>query len=209
MKSVNLTPFFAKKDKIAKTNIDSALQKLVEGNKRYSSGESIYPNQTAEYRINVAKKPRPFAVILSCSDSRVPPEIIFDLGIGDLFVIRNAGNIINNEALGSIEYAVQYFGVKLIVVMGHRSCGAVSAAVQGGEFPGHIKYLLEAIKPAVEKAKRKNGDVVQNSVNENIVKVVEKLNFSEPILKQLVNLGKINIIGACYDMDNGSVTFGL
>jgi carbonic anhydrase len=207
MISDNPISFSTNNGKIAKADIDSALQKLIEGNKRYLNGKSIHPNQTESHRSEIANNPRPFAIILSCSDSRVPPEIIFDRGIGDLFVVRNAGNILNDEVLGSIEYAVDFFGIKLIVVMGHSRCGAVSAAVQGGEFPGHIKRLVESIMPAVEKAKCKNGDIVQNAVNENIIDVVEKLKFSEPILKQLVNLGKINFVGACYDMDNGNVTF--
>jgi len=209
MKSDNIAPFFTKKVKNADFNKNSALQNLIEGNKRYLTGKSIHPNQTAEYRIDIAKDPHPFAIILSCSDSRVPPEIIFDQGIGDLFVVRNAGNILNNEVLGSIEYAVEFFGVKLIVVMGHSSCGAVSAAVQGGEFGGHINFLVDAIQPAVEKAKFKNGDVVENSVNENIISVVEKLKFSEPILMHLVQRGDLNIIGAYYEMISGNVNLGM
>jgi carbonic anhydrase len=128
---------------------DSALQKLMTGNKRYYEGNLTHPNQTKVRILEVAKGQHPFAIILGCSDSRVPPEVIFDQGIGDLFIIRVAGNIIDNNALGSIEYAVEHLGVKLVVVLGHEKCGAVDATVKGGEAPGHIKYLIEDRKSVV------------------------------------------------------------
>jgi carbonic anhydrase len=186
---------------------DSALQKLIEGNQRYLRGKSIHPNQSAEYRIEVAEAPKPFAVILSCSDSRVPPEIIFDCGIGDLFVIRVAGNILNNEIIGSIEYAVEYFGSKLIVVMGHKRCGAVMAAVQGGSFPGQIHSLVDAILPAVKKAQNKLGDLVENTIIENISLTIEKLKSSSSVIERHLQTGNINITGAYYDVDDGRVVF--
>jgi carbonic anhydrase len=188
-------------------NIGNNLQKLIEGNKRYVAGNPVYPNQSAERRTEVAETPRPFAVILSCSDSRVPPEIIFDQGIGDLFVIRVAGNLLNNEITGSIEYAVEYFGTRLIVVMGHTKCGAVTAAIQNGDFPGQINSLVDAIRPAVEKAKSIPGDLLNNTVNENINMVVDKLKSSAPVLSTLYKKGELEIIGACYDVEDGKVTF--
>jgi carbonic anhydrase len=188
-----------------KIDIKTALQNLIDGNKRYISGNAIHPNQTAERRAAVADAPNPFAVILSCADARVPPEIIFDCGIGDLFVVRNAGNLVNDEVLGSIEYAVKYFGTRLIVVMGHTRCGAVSSAVQGGEFPGHISALVNAILPAVKLAKEQPGDLVENSVIANVNLVVNKLKSSGPVLEQFIETGGLQIIGACYDMDSGYV----
>ena len=169
-----------------KIEFDEALQKLIEGNKRFVWGEVIHPNQSVEYRDEVAENPHPFAIILSCSDARVPPEIIFDCGIGDLFVVRNAGNVINNEILGSIEYAVEYFGVRLIVVLGHNRCGAVTAAVQNGNFPGHIKSLIDAIQPAVANTKGKSGDLIENTINENIAMTVQKLKSSGDVIEPFV-----------------------
>jgi carbonic anhydrase len=186
---------------------ESALKKLIEGNKRYISGKAIHPHQTAKHRTQVAESPHPFAIILSCSDSRVPPEIIFDRGIGDLFVIRVAGNILNTEITGSIEYAVQYFGVNLIVVMGHKRCGAVLAALQGGKLSTNISSLVDALLPAVEKARAKEVNLVDNTVRENIIMVVDKLKLPSSFLGMLAQDGKLQIRGACYDVDNGMVNF--
>jgi carbonic anhydrase len=132
---------------------DQALQELMNGNKRYVAAELAHPNQTAARRAEVAKGQDPFAIIVGCSDSRVPPEIIFDQGLGDLFVTRVAGNIVDDVVLGSIEYAAEHLGVPLIVVLGHKRCGAVEAAAKGGDAPVHIRSLVEAIKPAIKKAK--------------------------------------------------------
>jgi carbonic anhydrase len=200
-------PDYAKIQANININIGNNLQKLIEGNKRYTAGRPVYPNQSAERRIEVAQTPRPFAVILSCSDSRVPPEIIFDQGIGDLFVIRVAGNLLNKEITGSIEYAVEYFGTRLIVVMGHTKCGAVTAAIQNGDFPGQINSLVDAIRPAVEKAKSIPGDLLNNTVNENINMVVGKLKSIAPVLNTLYGKGELEIIGACYDVEDGKVVF--
>ena len=131
-----------------------AISKLKEGNGRYTSGSLQHPGQTAERRTELAKTQHPFATIVSCSDSRVPPEIVFDQGLGDLFVVRVAGNVINDEGLGSVEYTVDHLGTRLILVLGHQSCGAVKAARETiaakGKAPGHIQSLVTAIKPAVE-----------------------------------------------------------
>jgi len=200
-------PDYAKIQANININIGNNLQKLIDGNKRYVAGKQVYPNQSAEHRVEVAQAPHPFAVILSCSDSRVPPEIIFDQGIGDLFVIRVAGNLLNKEITGSIEYAVEYFGTRLIVVMGHTKCGAVTAAIQNGDFPGLINSLVNAIRPAVEKAKSIPGDLLNNTVNENINMVVGKLKSIAPVLNTLYGKGELEIIGACYDVEDGKVVF--
>jgi carbonic anhydrase len=207
MTSYNPDSFPAQSKETPFNKSHSTLQKLLEGNERYMAGKSLHPNQTPEHRIETAVSPNPFATILSCSDSRVPPEIIFDCGIGDLFVIRVAGNILNKEITGSIEYAVEYFGTKLIVVMGHKRCGAVLTAIKGGEFQGSIKSLIEAIQPALEDAKRESGDLADNTVNKNIEMTVKALKSSSPILKNGIQQGNLNIIGAYYDMDNGRVAF--
>src|SRR5688572_16994 len=122
---------------------DEATKRLVYGNRRFVNGETQHPNQSAEHRLALAKGQAPFAVVVACSDSRVCPEIVFDQGLGDLFVIRVAGNTIGNVELGSIEYAVEHLHAKLVIVVGHEKCGAVGAAVKGGETHGHIGDLTD------------------------------------------------------------------
>jgi carbonic anhydrase len=182
------------------------LQKLLDGNRRYVDGRPTHPNQTPERRNQAVKGQHPFAVVVSCSDSRVPPEIIFDQGIGDLFVVRVAGNIVDDAGLGSIEYAVEHLHVSLIVVLGHERCGAVDAAVKGGEVPGHIKSLVEAIRPAVEKVRGQPGEVAENAMRTNVKMVVDHLKASKPILEHLVHTGTVAVVGARYDLDDGMVT---
>ncbi|MFA5803086.1 MAG: carbonic anhydrase [Melioribacteraceae bacterium] len=194
---------------IAQTNqgvhSQSALQKLADGNKRFAESKAEHINQSAERRTEVAKGQKPFAVIVTCSDSRVPPEIIFDQGLGDLFVIRTAGNIVDDIGLGSIEYAVEHLGVRLIMVLGHEKCGAVDAAVKGGHAEGHIQKLIDEIIPAVEKAKNIKGDLLDNSVKTNVLRIVDQLNSSEPILKEFVHEKKLTVVGARYDLDDSVV----
>ena len=139
---------------------DRALQKLMEGNTRYVSARLAHPNQTPARRAEVSEGQHPFAVIVGCSDSRLPPEIIFDQGLGDLFVVRLAGHVLNDEALGSIEYAVEHLGTQLIMVLGHDRCGAVTAAVKEGDASGHLGSIMKAIAPAVKKAKDRPGDLL-------------------------------------------------
>lgn len=184
---------------------DLAQQKLIDGNKRYVDAKPSHPNQTAQHRSEVAKGQHPFAAIVSCADSRVPPEILFDQGLGDLFVIRLAGNILNDAALGSLEYAVEHLGVKYIMVLGHERCGAVDATLKGGEAPGHIGSLVNAIRPAVEKAKNQPGDPLDNAVRANVTMVVQQLKSSEPILEGRVKKGDLTVVGARYDLDDGVV----
>lgn len=184
---------------------EEAIRLLMEGNQRFIRAREIHPNQSVERRTDVAKGQNPIAVIVSCSDSRVPPEIVFDQGLGDLFVIRSAGNLVDSIGLGSIEYAIEHLGVELIIVLGHERCGAVSAAVQGGEAPGHIAKIIKEIHPAVEIAKKQTGDLVDNSVISNINMVVKQLQESEPILKEFIHNKKLKIIGARYDLDDGIV----
>jgi carbonic anhydrase len=191
----------------AQSNIDKTLQKLIDGNKRYVSARPIHPNQGKERREEVVKGQHPFAVVVGCSDSRVPPEIIFDQGLGDLFTIRVAGNIVDDVALGSIEYAVGHLDTKLIIVLGHGKCGAVSATVQGGEAHGHIGSIVNAILPALEQAKGRSGDLIENTIRANVELVVSQIQSSKPILASLVQESKIQVIGAYYNMDNGVVEF--
>jgi carbonic anhydrase len=185
-----------------------AISKLKEGNRRYTSGNLQHPGQTTERRTELAKSQHPFAVILSCSDSRVPPEIVFDQGLGDLFVVRVAGNVINDDGLGSIEYAIDHLGTRLIVVLGHQRCGAVKAAKETiaakGKAPGHIESLVTAIKPAVEATVK---DDLDTTVKANVKNVVQALRSSTPILKAKVDSGDVQVIGGYYSLDAGAVTF--
>ena len=185
-----------------------AISKLKEGNGRYTSGNVQHPGQTAERRTELAKTQHPFAAVVSCSDSRVPPEIVFDQGLGDLFIVRVAGNVINDEGLGSIEYTVDHLGTRLILVLGHQRCGAVDAARETiaakGKAPGHIQSLVAAIKPAVEATAK---DDLETTIKANVKNVVQALRSSTPILKAEVDSGKIQIIGGYYSLDTGAVTF--
>jgi len=185
-----------------------AISRLKEGNSRYTSGNLQHPGQTAEQRTELAKTQHPFAAIVSCSDSRVPPEIVFDQGLGDLFVVRVAGNVINEEGLGSIEYTVDHLGTRLILVLGHQRCGAVDAAKQTiaakGKAPGHIQSLVTAIKPAVEATAK---DDLDTTIKANVRNVVQTLRSSTPILKAEVDSGKIQVVGGYYSLDTGAVTF--
>lgn len=184
----------------------TVLTHLIDGNKRFTESKANHPNQSSDRIKETSKGQNPVAVILTCSDSRVPPEILFDQGIGDLFVIRTAGNLVDDIGLGSIEYAGEHLGVNLVVVLGHERCGAVDAAVKGGDAHGHIVSLIKEINPAVELAKKERGDLLENSVQANIKAVVQKLKSSQPLLKKFVSEKKLEIIGARYDLDDGNVS---
>ncbi len=186
-------------------NSEEALKKLMDGNSRYVLANYTHPNHSSARRNEVAKGQKPFAIIVTCSDSRVPPEILFDQGLGDLFVIRVAGNIVDDHALGSIEYAAEHLGVELVVVLGHERCGAVEATVKGGEAPGHIASLVKVIKPAVDKAKKEKGDLLENSIKNNVLAVTQKIKNSKPILEEMVKKGHIKVVPARYDLDDGKI----
>ncbi len=187
------------------SRITQPVQKLVEGNKRFYSSKQIYPNQDLQRREELTKGQKPFAVIIGCSDSRVSPEVIFDQGLGDLFVVRVAGNIVDAVSLGSIEYAAEHLGTRLIMVLGHSKCGAVTATVQGGHAPGHIINIVDAIKPSIEKAKGRPGDLTDNTIRENARSVADQIRNSAPILSEMYKNGKIEVVSAYYDIDTGMV----
>ena len=185
-------------------NPDAALQKLMEGNQRFVQHQPQYPDQSALRLQEVAQAQHPFATILSCADSRVPAEIVFDQGIGDIFDVRIAGNIATSEAIGSIEYAIVLLGSPLLMVMGHERCGAVTAAVQNQSLLGDIGTFVKAIKPAVEKVKSQSGDAVENAVVANVQYQLERLKRSQ-LLTEQVRSGKLKIVGGRYDLDTGRV----
>ncbi len=193
-------------------NADEALQALMEGNKRFVNCTNKGPGRCAERRKYVAAGQNPFVAILACADSRVAPELIFDQGIGDLFVVRVAGNIVNptNYGIqGSLEFGVIALGAPLIVVLGHSECGAVAGSIEalqkGTQFPGSINNIVQTIEPAVEIAKKEKGDLLHNSIVSNVELGVNKLNNSDPVISDLVKKGKVKVVGANYDLKSGEV----
>ncbi len=184
---------------------DAALQKLMDGNRRYIDQKRTFPDQSRSRILEVAKGQNPFATILGCSDSRVAPEILFDQGLGDLFDIRVAGNFIDNVVLGNMEYAVVELGVPLLVVLGHERCGAVKAALDGKPVPGHIGSLVRAIKPAVSATKGQPGDAWDNAVRANVKMSVKNLKARSPILAKAIKAGTLKVVGGRYDLDTGTV----
>lgn len=192
------------------TSSNDAKQLLVDGNKRFVSGKVLTKNITDSRKKELASKGQhPFAVVVSCSDSRVPPEVVFDEGIGDIFVVRDAGNVIDPAILGSIEYGAEHLKAPLIVVLGHESCGAVKATVDGGEAPGSIGSIVENIKPSLEKAKSTGAtgaSLYEKTSDENIKSSVATIEKS-PIIKKLIEEGKVKIVGAKYHIETGEVVF--
>ncbi len=185
---------------------DEALAKLMAGNTRFVAGQFSHPNQTAARREEVSSDGQhPFAIILTCSDSRVPPEVIFDQGIGDLFVIRVAGNIADDVVTGSIEYAAEHLHTPLLVVLGHSKCGAVTATAAGGELEGHLPSLAKIIQPAVERAKGEPGELVPNAIRLNALLTADGLK-SQPVLAHLIEAGRLKVVAAHYDLDGGQVS---
>ena len=202
------TPTLRSPDKLESA---PALARLTTGNIRFVTQQLQYPDQNAERRAQVAQTQSPFAALLCCADSRVPPEVIFDQGLSDLFVVRVAGNVIDDAILGSLEYGVEHLGLALIVVLGHTKCGAVRAALEavylGVEAPEHIDSLVKALEPAVEEAQRLSGDPWLNAITTNIQLTVARLQSSTPILAKAVKAQELQIVGARYDVDSGWVEF--
>lgn len=183
-----------------------ALERLRAGNLRFVAdirGRSTSP----ERRIELAAGQNPFAVVLGCSDSRVPAELVFDQGLGDLFVVRCAGGVLGDAAVGSIEYAVEHLDCPLVVVLAHERCGAVDAVVQGGALAGHLAAFTPAIQPVLNEARRQGGDVLDAAVRLNALRIAAGLRASEPILHEYAEQGKLTIVAARYDLDTGEVEF--
>jgi carbonic anhydrase len=191
---------------------DQALAVLKEGNRRFVADTPVPVERARERRLAIARGQTPFAVLVSCSDSRVPPELLFGRGLGDIFIVRNAGNTVDTAALGSIQYAVAELGVPLVLVLGHQRCGAVAAAVsavkEGTNFPGSIGQMIEPIIPAVISAQKREGDLVDYAVRDYVRRVVARLRTaSEPMLMDPLKAGKLRIVGARYSLDDGDVDF--
>lgn len=190
--------------------VKGALERLKEGNRRYADAKASNPRRGKDHRALVAKAQLPFAIVVGCADSRVPPEILFDQGLGDLFVVRVAGNVVDDPVLGSIEYAVEHLGAGLIVVLGHERCGAVDAACKGADPGGHVGTLVNAIRPAVEVARRrkqKGDDLLAAAVKANVMRVVDQLKGSWPVLGPGFREDRIAVVGGVYDLETGLVEF--
>ena len=191
---------------------DEALDLLVEGNQNFLNDVPTSAPIGRERRLEIAQGQAPFAAYVTCSDSRVSPEILFGRGLGELFIIRNAGNTVDTVALGSIEYAVAELGVPLVVVMGHEACGAVKAAKavvdDNATFPGSIGRMIEPIIPAVLEVRGREGDMLNHAIRANVSRVVKQLRTStDPLLLNPQETGKLKVVGAHYDLATGAVDF--
>ena len=182
------------------------LQLLFAGNKRFLSGKCEHPNHCEESRRGLTSGQDPMAVVLTCADSRVPPVDVFDQGLGDLFVVRVAGNIINDHILGSIEYAVDHLHSPLVMVMGHSSCGAITAVSQGVKLHGHVASLTPPIDAALKKAKGLPGNWTDNAAKELALAMARKIEESEPIMVDMVQAGKVLVVATYYDLHTGEVS---
>jgi len=189
------------------------LKRLLEGNQRFMKGEAASPRRGPDDFRPLAEGQRPIAVIVGCSDSRVPPELLFDQGVGDLFVVRVAGNVVKGAGppvKGSIEYGVAELGATLVMVLGHSECGAVKAAIKHLEdkdaLPGAIEPLVNSIRPAVVKARGMQGNLLDDALRANVAIGVEQLRGLQPIVAPAVKRGQVKVVGAMYDLRTGSVT---
>jgi len=186
---------------------ETVLRELKAGNQHHVAKRYEHPHQTATRQRELATTQAPHAIILSCADSRVAPEIILDQGLGDLFDVRVAGNVATDAELASIEYAASHLHTPLVVVMGHQRCGAVTAAAEPGHAEGHLPSLLALIRPAIERARNTSGDLIDNAVRNNVENVVNQIRGSTPVLAPLVDRGTLKVVGAVYSLDTGRIAW--
>ena len=188
---------------------DAALSRLMKGNVRYVANRPTHRDFSAG-RAERTKSQYPIAAVLSCSDSRVAPEFVFDQGPGDLFIVRVAGNFVNEDGLASLEYAVKFLGVPLVIVLGHSNCGAVDAAIkvieENASLPGHLPGLVQSIKPAVEAAKLKAPeDLLIAAITENVALNVKRLQTAQPLLASFAQNKRVKVVGGVYDLATGKI----
>jgi carbonic anhydrase len=191
---------------------DAVLARLLEGNQRFVRGQLLHPGRRPEDFAALAEGQAPLAIIVACADSRVAPELVFDQGIGELFVVRVAGNAVSGAGpivKGSIEFAVAELGAKLIMVLGHSQCGAVKAAIEhidaNDVLPGSIRELVDLIRPAAAEVRGKPGDTLTNAIKANVKLGVERLRGLDPIIAKVVTTGNVKVVGATYDLKTGAV----
>jgi carbonic anhydrase len=186
---------------------DVVLRELKAGNDHHVAKRYQHPHQTAARQRQLTSAQSPHAIVLSCADSRVAPEIIMDQGLGDVFDVRVAGNVAGDAEIASIEYAAAHLHTPLLVILGHQKCGAVSAAAEAGEADGHLPSLVAMIRPAVDKARGQPGDLVDNAVRNNVENVVQQLRTSKPVLAPLVERGALTIVGGVYSLETGKIVW--
>jgi len=204
-------PAAEKFDASARLLRDASLMLLKEGNARFAAGKSQHPHLDAERRLStVSQGQEPFATVLACSDSRDPVELIFDRGVGDVFVVRVAGNVAGISELATVEYGVGHLNTPLLIVMGHTKCGAVTAVVKGAELHGHLHALAEKIKPAAEKVKIETTDpqeAVPKAIQANVWQTIEDIIQQSGVVREKLAAGQVSILGALYDLEQGKVTW--
>jgi carbonic anhydrase len=201
------TPPFTNADAPSTVNADEALKLLLAGNERFvaSNLKSVTPDEMAQRRAELVQGQKPFAIILCCSDSRVGPEIVFDQELGNLFVVRTAGEVLDAAGIGSVEYAVAHLGSPLLLVLGHEHCGAVAAAVADAKEPGDIARIVKAIRPAVARTKGEPGDRLQNAIRANVQDIAARLRRTAPVLSEAVRAGRVQVRGAVCSLKTGKV----
>lgn len=187
-----------------------ALHRLLAGNRRFAAGRAVHPRQSIQYLRDLATGQHPFVITLGCADSRVPAELLFDQGLGDVFDNRVAGNIVDDLLLGSIEYAAEHLATPLLLVLGHERCGAVMATIEaietGASAPGHIAAVVEALRPIIAPVLAEPGDKVENAVVANVRAQCRTLVETSHIVRDKVEAGELAVVGARYDLDTGRVT---
>lgn len=202
-------PFFscktASKDPV--TIQKEPLEELLDGNKRFASQHAQHPHQSGNRLKEIETGQHPVVAVICCSDSRVPPELIFDQGLGDLFVVRTAGNLLGGLEIGSIEYAVEHLGVKEVLVMGHSGCGAIKAFLEGGESPGHIREIVDSIRSEQEirSLSSVSGHLLDRCVRANILHASHQLRLQSPILAEKMARNELRVTAACYDLKDAVV----
>jgi carbonic anhydrase len=198
-------------DPSAKLLRDASLMLLKEGNARYAAGNPQHPHLDSERRAStVAQGQEPFATLLACSDSREPVELIFDRGVGDLFVVRVAGNVAGTSELASVEYGVGHLNTPLLIVMGHTKCGAVTAVVKGAELHGHLHALAEKIKPAADRVKAETPsaeEAVPKAIQANVWQSIEDIIKQSSVVRERITAGRVQVMGALYDLEAGKVAW--
>lgn len=184
-----------------------SLDQLMEGNQRFASHHARHPHASANRMKEIATGQHPTVAVICCSDSRVPPEIIFDQGLGDMFVVRTAGNLLGGLEIGSLEYAVEHLGVKQLLVMGHRECGAVKAFIQGGDLPGHIRDIVDSLRAEQEIMQLSPNDhaLLEHCIRANILHGIHQLKKESALIREKIEKGELSITAACYDIKKGTV----
>ncbi len=205
--AVLCAPTLATADAPSTANADDALKLLLEGNRRFVSGNlnSVTRDEMARRRAELARGQKPFAIVLCCSDSRVGPEIVFDQELGNIFVVRTAGEVLDAAGIGSLEYAVAHLGSPLLLVLGHEHCGAVAAAVADAKEPGQIANIVTAIRPAVAKTKSSPGDPLDNAIRANVQDIAARLRTTSPVLAEAIKAGRLKVKGAVFSLKTGRV----